>query len=53
MVLWYPYDFLALYDGYLGSIYVFCSADVIGGNLTVSDLVCLDGFINGLCRQLS
>ena len=53
MVLWATYDCLALYDGYLGDIYGFCSADVIGGNQIVSDLVILDGFFKGLCRQPS
>ena len=43
VVLWDPSDCLALYDGYLGAIDGFCSADVIGGNRTVSDLVLLDG----------
>ena len=44
VVRWAPSDFIALYDGYLGAIYGFCSADVIGGNRTVSDLFLLDGF---------
>ena len=44
VLLWTPYDCLALYDGYLGAIDGFCSADVIGGNQTVSDLVLLYGF---------
>ena len=45
VVIWAPSDCLALYDGYLGDIDGFCSADVIGGNRTVSDLVLLDGFL--------
>ena len=44
VVLWYPSDFLDFYDGCLGGIDGFFSADVIGGNRTVSDLVILDGF---------
>ena len=44
MVLWAPTDLLALYDGYLGAIDGFFSADSIGGNWKVSDLVLLDGF---------
>ena len=51
VVLWDPYDFLDLYDGYLGAIYGFCYADVIGGNWTVYDLVLLDGLLKGLCRR--
>ena len=43
MVLWDTYDCLALYYGYLGAIDGLYSADVIGGNWTVSDLVILDG----------
>ena len=39
VVLWDPSDCLALYDGYLGTIYGFCSDDVIGGNRKVPDLV--------------
>ena len=44
VVLWDLSVFLALYDGYLGGIDGFCSADVIGGNRKVSDLVLLGGF---------
>ena len=44
MVIWAPSGFLALYDGYLGSIDGFYSADVIGGNRTFSESVLLDGF---------
>ena len=44
VVLWYPYDCLAFYGGYLGAIDGFFSADVIGGNRIVSDLVLMDGF---------
>ena len=43
VVLWAPSDCLAFYDGYLGGIDGFCSADVIGGNWTVFDLVIFDG----------
>ena len=42
VVLWNPSGFFALHDGYLGDIYGFYSADVIGGNWTVSDLVLLE-----------
>ena len=38
VVIWDLSDCLALYDGYLGNIYGFFYADVIGGNPTVSDL---------------
>ena len=44
VVLGAPYGCLALYDRYLLAIDGFCYADVIGGNLIVSDLVILDGF---------
>ena len=44
VVIWDPYDFLALYDDYLGGIYGLYSTDVIGGNWTVYDLVLLGGF---------
>ena len=44
VVLWAPSDCLSLYGRYLGGIDGFLSADVIGGNRTVSDLVLLDGF---------
>ena len=44
VVIWTPSDCLDLHYGYLGAIYGFFSADVIGGNLKVSDLVLLDGF---------
>ena len=44
VVIWDPYNFLTLYNGYLGAVDGFCSADVIGGNWTVSNLVLLDGF---------
>ena len=43
VVIWAPSDCLALYDGYLGFIYGFFFADVIGGNRTVSDLILLNG----------
>ena len=49
VVLWATSDCIALYDGYLGSIDGFCSADVISVNPTVSDLVLLDGLFKGLC----
>ena len=51
MVLWYHYDCLAFYDGYLGAIDGFFSADVIGGNWTFYNLVLLDGFFQGLCTR--
>ena len=44
VVLWNTSYCLDLYDGYLGDIYGFCSAYVIGGNWKVSYLVILDGF---------
>ena len=53
VVLWDPSDCLALYGGYLGTIDGFCSADVIGGNRTVSDLILLDGLFKGLCGRPS
>ena len=53
MVLWDPSDCLALYGGYLGTIDGFCSADVIGGNRKVSDLILLDGLFKGLCERPS
>ena len=43
VVLWDPSYCLALCYGCLVAIDGFCSADVIGGNRTVSDLVLLDG----------
>ena len=43
MVIWASSDWLDLYDGYLGSIDGFFSADAIGGNRTVYDLVLLNG----------
>ena len=53
VVLWDPSDCLALYGGYLVNIYGFCSADVIDGNRTVSDLILLDGLFKGLCGRPS
>ena len=53
VVLWDPSDFIALYGGYLGTIDGFCSADVISGNRTVSDLILLDGLFKGLCERPS
>ena len=47
VAIWTPSDCLALYDGHLGAIYGFCSADVISGNWKVSDLVLLDGIFQG------
>ena len=44
VVLWDTSDCLELFDGYLGGIDGFFSADVIGGNRKVSDLVLFDGF---------
>ena len=44
VVIWDPSDCLALYDGYLGTIYGFCSADIISDNQKFSDLVLLHGF---------
>ena len=44
MVLWYTYDCLDLYDGYLGAIDGFCYADDVCGNWTVPDLILLHGF---------
>ena len=44
MVIWAPFCCLDLYDGYLATIYGFCSADVMVDNWTVSDLVLLDVF---------
>ena len=45
VVLWTPSDGLALYDGYLGATYVFCSDDVVCGDWAVSDLIFLNGFL--------
>ena len=50
MVLWDTSDCIALYYGYLGAIDGFYSADFIGGNQTVSDLIILDGLFSGLYR---
>ena len=44
VVLWDPSVCLDFYDGYLEAIDGLYSADIIGGNWTVSDLVLLDGF---------
>ena len=43
VVIWVPYYLLALYDGYLGPIYGFCSNNVVFGNSTVPGLVLLNG----------
>ena len=43
VMLWGPSDVLALYDGYLGGIYGFCSSDAVCGNWKVPDLVLLNG----------
>ena len=44
VVLWDPFDCFDFYDGYLGDIDGFYSADFVYGNRTVSDLILLDGF---------
>ena len=42
VVLCYPSDWIALYDGYLGAIYGFWYHDFVCGNWTVRDLIPLD-----------
>ena len=43
VVLWNPSDWLDLFDSYLGAIHVFCSANVVCGNWTVTDFIRLNG----------